>query len=303
MRVLLTGGSGFLGSRVADLLAEDGHNVVSIGRTALGVAAPGTTEFLRVDLTDERDVHRAAAEAGTVDSIIHLAGMVPKNPNEDQAGTAFDANLIGTINLFDAFGVAGQANTVASTAEVYGLPAGHAPIREDAEVCPLSWYGASKVAAEVYCRVLEQRVQMRIAILRFTVLYGPEDPIQRAIPNFVRSAVRGEAIRIFGGEELRDYLHVHDAARAVITAWEHRLSGTYNVGSGTGIAVRDAAAAVLRMAGGTAGIEQLPRQKPAADIVLDVTRFREATGFAPARVFPDGLEEQIASAAAADARL
>jgi nucleoside-diphosphate-sugar epimerase len=303
MRVLLTGGSGFLGRRVADLLAEDGHNVVSVGRTAPVDAVPGTTDFHRVDLTDSSVVQRAAAEIGTVDSIIHLAAMVPKDASEDQARAAFDANLIGTINLFDAFGRAGQADTVASTAEVYGLPAGHAPIREDTEPFPLSWYGASKVAAEVYCRVLERQREMRIALLRFTVLYGPDDPIQRAIPNFVRSAVRGEPIRIFGGEELRDYLHVDDAARAVVTAWEHQLSGTYNVGSGTGIAVRDAAAAVMRVAGGSAGIEQHPRQKPAADIVLDVTRFREATGFAPVRVFPDGLEDQIASAAAADARL
>jgi UDP-glucose 4-epimerase len=303
MRVLLTGGSGFLGCRVAGLLAAGGHDVVSIVRSAPLGDAPGTARFIRVDLTDADQVREAAAAAGEVDSIIHLAAMVPKNPAEDQAQAAFSANLTGTINLFDAFGRAGQANTVASTAEVYGLPAGQGPIREDAPTCPLSWYGASKVAAEAYCRVLERHVEMTIALLRFTVLYGVGDPIQRAIPNFVRNAVRGEPIRIFGGEELRDYLHVDDAARAVILAWERRLSGTYNVGSGTGVTVRDAAAAVLRAAGGTAALEQLPRQKPAADIVLDVTRFREATGFAPARVFPDGLEEQIASAAAADARL
>jgi UDP-glucose 4-epimerase len=303
MRVLLTGGSGFLGRRVADLLAERGHNVVSIGRTAPAEGTPRMTEFFRVDLTDAGDVQRAAAAAGQVDSIIHLAAMVPKNAGDDRARAAFDANLTGTIHLFDAFGSAGQANTVASTAEVYGLPAGHQPIREDTEPCPLSWYGASKVAAEVYCRVLERHEQMRIALLRFTVLYGSGDTIQRALPNFVRSAVRGESIRIFGGEELRDYLHVDDAARAVMMATECRLTGTYNVGSGTGIAVRDAATAVLRAAGSSAGLEQHPRQKPAADIVLDVTRFREATGFTPARVFPDGLEEQIASAAAADARL
>ena len=79
----------------------------------------------------------------------------------------------------------------------------------------MSWYGASKVAAEIYCRTLERRDQMRIAILRFTVLYGTGDTIQRAIPNFVGSAIRHEPIRVFGGEELRDYLHVDDAARAV----------------------------------------------------------------------------------------
>ena len=276
--------------------------MVSIGRSATPPLVPMATHIV-ADLTDATQVGRAARTAGEVDAILHLAALVPRNAAEDQAATAFAANLMGSVHLFSAFARPGQANVFASTAEVYGLPTEHELIREDTLAQPLSWYGASKAAAEIYCRTLERREEMRIAILRFTVLYGAGDMIQRAIPNFVGSAVRHEPIRIFGGEELRDYLHVDDAAQAVVVAWDRRLSGTYNVGSGVGISVRDAAGAVLRLAGGTAGLEQHPRQKPAADIVLDVTRFREATGFSPARVFPDGLEEQIASAAAADARL
>lgn len=303
MRVLLTGASGFLGRRVADLAVADGHEVVSIGRSAPDQPGRNALHCIRADITNAGDVGRAAAEVGAVDSIIHLAAMVPKNAGQDEAATAFATNVMGTVHVFGAFGRAGQANVVASTAEVYGLPEGHDELREESEPRPLSWYGASKVAAEIYCRALALHDQMRIAILRFTVLYGTGDTIERAIPNFVRSAVRGDPIDVFGGEELRDYLHVDDAARAVIVAWQRRLSGTYNVGSGHGVAVRDAAEAVLLAAGGSSTLEQHPRRKPAADIVLDVTRFREATGFSPARVFPDGLEEQIARAAAADARL
>jgi nucleoside-diphosphate-sugar epimerase len=302
MTVLLTGASGFLGRRVAELLAGGGYEVVSIGRSATAPLVPKATHIV-ADLTDAAQVDRAARTAGEVDSILHLAALVPRNTAEDQAATTFAANLMGSVHLFSAFGRPGQANVFASTAEVYGLPKGHEPIREDTLPRPLSWYGASKAAAEIYCRTLERHEEMRIAILRFTVFYGAGDMIQRAIPNFVESAVRSEPIRIFGGEELRDYLHVDAAAQAVVAAWDRRLSGTYNVGSGVGISVRDAADAVRRLAGGSSALEQHPRQKPAADIVLDVTRFREATGFSPARVFPDGLEEQIASAAAADARL
>jgi UDP-glucose 4-epimerase len=303
MRVLLTGASGFLGRRVAKLLAAGGHDLVSVGRSVPDPSRSVAGTFIHADLSDASEIGRAAREAGEVDSIIHLAALVPKDAGQDQSAEAFASNVMGTVHLFGAFGRAGQANVFASTAEVYGLPEGHAPIGEDAQLRPLSWYGASKVAAEAYCRTLESHEQMRIAILRLTVLYGAGDMIQRAIPNFVRSAVRDAPIRIYGGEELRDYLHVEDAAEAVIVAWHRRLSGTFNVGSGNGVAVRDAAAAVVRLAGGRSAVEQHPRQKPAADIVLDVTRFREATGFAPARVFPDGLEEQIARAAAADARL
>ena len=303
MRVLLTGASGFLGSRVAALLVAAGHDVVMLGRSAPDRIALKSAHFLHADLTDAGAIHNGALECGDIDAIMHLAALVPKNPAQDEAAPAFSANLMGTVHLFDAFGRAGQANVVASTAEVYGLPLASQPLGEDTKPQPRTWYGASKVAAEVFCRTLELHEQMRIAILRFTVPYGTGDTINRAIPNFVRSAVRGESIRIFGGEQLRDYLHVDDAAKAVMVAWERRLSGIYNVGSGNGVAVRDAAGAVLRLAGGASALEEHPRQKPAADIVLDVTRFREATGFSPARVFPDGLEEQIASAAAADARL
>jgi UDP-glucose 4-epimerase len=303
MRVLLTGASGFLGRRVAELLIGGGHDVVSIGRSTPDPSSASRAHHIAADLTDATEVQHAARTAGEVDSIIHLAGLVPRNAGEDEATSAFAANVMGSVHLFSAFGRQGQANVFASSAEVYGLPDGHLPIQEDTETRPLSWYGASKVAAEVYCRTLERHEQMRIAILRFTVLYGTGDLIQRAIPNFVGSAVRHEPIQIFGGEELRDYLHVDDAALAVMLAWQGRLSGTFNVGSGIGVSVRDAADAVLRLAGGRSALEQHPRQKPAADIVLDLARFREATGFSPARVFPDGLEEQIASAAAADARL
>jgi UDP-glucose 4-epimerase len=303
MRMVLTGASGFLGRRVLELAVAEGHDVVSIGRSARHPSSPGAGHHIQADLADVAQIERAAREAGEVDSIIHLAAMVPKHAGQDEAAAAFSANLMGTIHLFGALGRDGQANVFASTAEVYGLPDGHDPIREDTDPQPLSWYGASKVAAEVYCRTLERHDHLRIAILRITVLYGSGDTIERAIPNFIRNAVRDEPIRIFGGEELRDYLHVDDAAQAVLAACGRRLSGTYNVGSGRGVSIRDAAEAVLRLAGGRSAIEDHPRQKPSADIVLDVTRFREATGFSPARVFPDGLEEQIARAAAADARL
>lgn len=302
MTILLTGASGFLGRRVAELMVAEGRDVVSIGRTAPELSRrPG--RFMTADLTDRAAVQRAAAKVGEVEAIIHLAALVPKTSSDDEATTAFSSNVMGTVHLFETFGRAGQANVFASTAEVYGLPGSHNPLDEDAGVQPRSWYGASKAAAELYCAALDLRGGMRIATLRFTVLYGAGDTINRAVPNFVRSAVRGDPIRVFGGDELRDYLHVDDAARAVHLAWRHRVSGTFNVGSGKGIAVRDAASAVLHMAGGESTVEVLPREKLSADIVLNVTRFRDATGFVPSHVFPDGLEEQIAWAAAGDTRL
>ena len=138
MRVLLTGASGFLGRRVAELVVAGGHDVVSIGRSAPAGPLTQPGRFIKADLTDAGNVKRAASEAGDVDSIIHLAAMVPRNAEQDDAATAFAVNVIGTIHLFGAFGQVGQANIVASTAEVYGLPEGHELLREDTAPRPLT---------------------------------------------------------------------------------------------------------------------------------------------------------------------
>jgi len=245
---------------------------------------------------------KAARNIGEIDATVHLASLVPKNRGEDRQEPMFRANVTGTVNVLDVFAATSASFIVASTAEVYGEPSRrstqprHGPISEDTPVNPRSHYGHSKAAAELASRALADSASARVAILRFTVLYGPDDLIDRAIPNFVRSASRGERPQVFGGEEQRDYLHVDDAAEAVwrVLSTSPFPTGTYNVGSGRGTAVRDAAAAVLARMGSTLTPEILPRRAPAYDIVLDVSRFRAATGFEPKLVFPAGLEMQVA---------
>lgn len=295
MKYLVTGGSGFLGQDVISrLLADEGNEVVLLGRTDPKIEH-AQYAFCQGDITDVKTLEACREAHPDIKRVVHLAALVPKTKDEDLARPMCDVNTCGTINLLDVFGEGLDNFVYASTAEVYGLPTTDEPIREDAMLpTPLSNYGSSKLAGELFARVYGLRHNLAVSMLRFTVLYGPGDAIARAVPNFIKKALKGENLEVFGGEELRDYLHVTDAARAVYLAAKTPVSGVFNIGTGKGITIRETAQKIVELGGNrdvTAAI--LPREKKAADIVLNVERAANELGFTAEHIFPALLEEQI----------
>jgi nucleoside-diphosphate-sugar epimerase len=132
-------------------------------------------------------------------------------------------------------------------------------------------------------------------MLRFTVLYGPGDSISRAIPNFIKKGLSGEDLDVYGGEEQRDYLHVSDAVEALYLSTTKQPDDILNVGTGHGITIKETAQSIIDAipADKNLKLNILPRQKKAADIVLDITKIRKELGFKPKRLFPDLIDEQI----------
>jgi UDP-glucose 4-epimerase len=294
MKVLVTGASGFLGESLVGRLLDDGDEVVVIGRSEAKERANEKYTFVKADITDNQALQEVHKNFPAIDTIVHLAALVPKTKDEDVAPAMFDANVRGTINLLETFGDGLKNFVYASTAEVYGLPEADGKITETMLAKPLSYYGASKLAGELFCNVYSARHELPISMLRFTVLYGPGDRINRAVPNFIKKALAGENLQIFGGEELRDYLHVSDAARAVYLAAKKPVSGVFNIGTGKGITIRETAEKIVEMVGNSdvkADIQ--PREKKAADIVLDVDRATTELGFTAEHIFPELLDEQI----------
>lgn len=292
MKYVITGTSGFLGQSLAERLVRAGHDVVLIGRTEAKKKQHG--EFYKADITDLQSLEDCRQKIKNIDGVIHLAALVPKNKDEDQPENMFTVNARGTLNILEVFGTAAKNIVYASTAEVYGLPETNQPLSEDTTVPrPLSYYGASKLTGELFCEVYAQRHGISIASLRFTVLYGPGDRINRAIPNFVNKAMAGENLEVFGGEELRDYLHVSDAVEALYLAATKSPSGVFNIGTGEGISIKETAEAIVKAAHSASHVTVKARQKPAADIVLDVRKAEQAFGFIAKRRFPDLIDEQI----------
>jgi nucleoside-diphosphate-sugar epimerase len=292
LKVLLTGASGFLGAQAAQGLIDKGFEVVALGRRRRQ-RQDAKLGFVEADLTDPATLTAARAEVGPVEKIVHVAALVPKTPADDEPGPMYDVNTEGTLNLLEAFGQDAGGIVYASTAEVYGLPAEEGPLTESVAPHPPSAYAASKLAGEYVCRSWSRAHGAPSCVLRFSVIYGPGDTIVRAIPNFIERALSGEDLEVFGGEELRDYLSVEDAAGALVLAAEKTPSGVFNIGSGEGVSVRAAAEHVVRLTASSARISVQPRRKPASDLVLSIDAARRALGYEPRRFFPDGLDRQI----------
>jgi nucleoside-diphosphate-sugar epimerase len=292
LRALLTGASGFLGSQAARRLAESDFELAAVGRRRPELDDLDL-RFVEADLTHLASLRAARASIGPVEKIVHLAALVPKTQADDEPGPMYEVNVEGTLNLLTAFGDEATGVVYASTAEIYGLPEGSEPLTESVPPNPPSWYAATKLAGEYVCRAWSSSRGLPACILRFSVIYGPADTINRALPNFIERALAEENLEVFGGEELRDYLSLEDAADAVALAAQRTPSGRFNIGSGTGVTVRAAAEHVVQLTGSAARIDVLPRRKPAADLVLSIEQARAALGYEPRRFFPDGLDRQI----------
>jgi dTDP-L-rhamnose 4-epimerase len=291
--VLVTGGAGFIGSHVVDLLAREGHRVrvLDLPEKLAGPHSrhhPPSVQTIAADLRDRGAV--ADATAG-VDSVIHNAGMVGLGRSFADVIDYVSHNDVGTAVLLEAlhrWGFAGRL-VLASSMVVYGegayacsrhgavrprprtteelrlgrfeppcplckRPLSPRPVTEEAPLDPRSLYAATKLHQEHLCNVFGRESDASVIALRYHNVYGPrmprDTPYAGVAAIFRRSLVRGEAPRVTeDGCQLRDFLHVSDAARASVAALAAPAPGAYNVASGVPRSVGELAAALTDLFG------------------------------------------------------
>jgi UDP-glucuronate 4-epimerase len=234
MRVVVTGGAGFIGSHLIESLLTDGHHVTLLDnfdpfypprvkrRTveALSALAPaGRLTVVEGDIRHAADVRRAF-EAGEPDAVVHLAALAGVRPSCERPVAYMDVNLTGTAMLLEAARAAGVRRFLfASSSSVYGETA-RVPFRED-DVCgsPISPYAATKRSGELLCHTYAHLYGMRIACARFFTVYGPRQRPDLAIHKFCRAIAAGRPIPLFGdGSSRRDYTYVTDIIAGVRAA-------------------------------------------------------------------------------------
>jgi UDP-glucose 4-epimerase len=254
MRVLVTGGAGFIGSHLTDALLARGDEVAVLDDLSSGRAGrldPQVT-LHKVSITDAAALTSAVA-AFRPELICHLAAQIDVRVSVDAPAEDARINILGTVNLLEAARVAGARVLFASSGgALYGRDA-PIPSLEDVLPLPESPYGIAKYCAEQYIGLSNRLHGTRHAVLRLANVYGPrQDPAGEAgvITIFCASALAGREPTIYGdGTQTRDYVYVGDAVRAFLAAGDNGRPGTWNIGSGVEVSVLDLVALIADVAG------------------------------------------------------
>jgi len=307
MRVLVTGGAGFIGSHLAEKLLGDGHQVSILDdfndfydpqiKRANIAAITEDVRLHRVDLRDAEAVRRILL-GEKFDAIAHLAARAGVRPSIQNPELYYETNVGGTLQLLEAARTAGVERFIfASSSSVYGLSK-TVPFSEDQHLTQtISPYAATKIAGEFLCSTYSHLYRMRVVALRLFTVYGPRQRPDLAIHHFARRIAMGEPIDQFGdGTTRRDYTYIEDIIQGVMAAFDYHgpLFDIFNLGESETVQLKDLIAGIECELGVRAKINRLPEQP--GDVPLtcaDISKARRLLGYNPTTRFSDGLPRFI----------
>jgi UDP-glucose 4-epimerase len=299
MKILVTGGAGFIGSHVVDAYVAAGHEVVIVDDLSTGKRENlnPKARFHQLDVQDARVVELIRDERPAVVNL-HAAQM---DVRRSVADPVFDArvNLIGLIQCLEG---ARKANVrrvifVSSGGAAYGEQEAF-PAPETHPTNPVSPYGVSKRAGELYAFFYRVEYQLPFFALRYANVYGPrQDPHGEAgvVAIFAGKMLRGESITVNGdGKQTRDYVFVGDVVQANLAALEREPCGAVNVGTGVETDVNRLAELMIQASGSTSEVKHGPaKQGEQRRSVIDCTKAAERLGWRPTVPLAEGLRRTV----------
>ncbi|MDE2591049.1 MAG: UDP-glucose 4-epimerase GalE [Patescibacteria group bacterium] len=302
MKILVTGGAGFIGSFMVKNLLDNGHGVVVADSLERGYkeAIDSRAEFKKGDLRDQSFV--ASLFQDTFDGVIHFAAYISMGESMENPFKYFDNNISASLNVIEEMRKAGQNNFIfSSTAGVYGNPV-QIPIPEDHPKNPENPYGESKLMVEKILSWYGKTKELNSVCLRYFNAAGASVdgflgerhfPETHIIPNIMKALLKNEQFTLFGtdyntpdGTCVRDYIHVLDLIEAHVLALTklQKQPGTYqyNVGTGRGYSNKEVLEMVEKVSGQKVNVEYGQRRPGDADqLIADVTKITTELGFAP----------------------
>ena len=301
MRVLVTGGAGFIGSHIVDSLLAAGHTVCVVDDLSTGLAGnvPRGVAFKQLDICDGKALQEAV-QSFKPEVVYHLAAQMDVRRSIVEPDFDARVNVLGGMNVLRAAVAAGAWRFVyASTGgAVYGNPA-KMPVTESQLPEPVSEYGASKLAFEHYLSVYGNRGQIEYAALRFPNVFGPRqrpDGEAGVVAIFTGQMLRGEPVRIFGnGRKTRDYLYVADIVDANVRAASGPSGVVANLGWGREVSDLEVFETIATATGYRNPPVYVPTRPGEVErISLDASLARDTWGWRPTVTFREGVERVVA---------
>lgn len=263
MKVLVTGGGGFIGSHVTKMLLDDGHQVVVLDNLSHGYKE-NVDKRAKLIVGDIKDPKKTKEALKGVNAVIHMAGLIVVPESVKNPIKYTDNNVLGTISLLESMKEAGVKKIIfSSSACVYGTPE-KLPIKEDAPLHPDNPYGATKAAVEAFLQAYHANFSFDVTILRYFNPYGPgrlAPPITHAIPNFIMATLAKKPIPLYWkGEQIRDFIYIEDLAQAHIDVLSLSGFNVFNLGMEKGVKVKDVVEMIFEIVGYIVPIDDLGKR-------------------------------------------
>ncbi len=305
MKILVTGGAGFIGSHVADALVAAGHQVVVVDNLHTGHRenVPDAATFHQVDIRDREALARVF-EQEQIQAISHQAALANVRASMEDPITYAEVNVIGSLHLLELAKAHGCHKFVfASTGgavygEGYSEDGSRLPFTEESWPHPKDNYGANKLSFEYHLDLYYQNFGQKYVALRYPNVYGPRQDSRGeagVVAIFTAAMLRGEPTKITGdGKQTRDFTYVEDIARANLLALESDAVGIYNVGTGVPTDINTIHRILAQLTGYTLEPEYVPQ--PVGEVratYLDSSKARRDLGWEPQVSLEEGLRRTV----------
>lgn len=298
MKVLVTGGAGFIGSHVSKLLLDANHQVTIVDNLSHGHknSIDSRVNFIEADLNDQAKLEEILPGH---DGVIHMASLIEVSESVKNPVAFVENNITGTIKLLEAMRKTNVKKIIfSSSACVYGQPL-KTPITEND---PLGEqenpYGLTKVSMEQFCVLYHKLYNFDVVILRYFNPYGPGElhtPETHAIPNFIKAVLQKKPIPLYwNGEQIRDFIYIDDLATAHILPLSQTGLHIYNVGAEKGAQVIDVGKEIFDLVGYEVPIDNKgERQGDVASLVASSEKIKKELGWSAKINLEEGLKKTI----------
>jgi len=302
-KVIVTGGAGFIGSHLAEELANRGYSVIVLDDLSTGrmenitdLLAKENVEFVQGSINDASLLQRLFQD---VHYVFHLAAIPSVPRSIENPLVSHQVNATGTLNVLLSARDSGVKKVVyASSSSVYG-DTGTAAKRENTMPNPQSPYAVTKLTGEYYCQVFQKVYGLPSVCLRYFNIYGPRQdpnsPYAAVIPIFIRRICQGNPPVIFGdGEQTRDFTFIKDATEANILAAESDASGVFNIGRSERVTINQLARLAIKLVANNSvePVYDEPRPGDIRHSLADISKAR-TLGYNPRYSLEEGLRETV----------